>query len=277
MDPLDAFMKSIEEAARADAEATAKKKGKRQHKSIGSRRKKDRKNAAGRAANSNKGKSLQDREREKGLKKVIDKGIGFKLMQKMGYKAGSGLGKEGKGITEPVGLNLKLGRGGLGQEEEKKRKQEARTQASVIEHRTRVEEQASMQSDFQQQQSAAFALRNLLKQIKNARLAIESLDVRRGLERHRFWTPEPGKEEDREHSESDTAYTHGNDSDKDTEHTTQNEKDYNEEDAKSVESFLLQCLRYLRDEHFYCFFCASSYSSPYELATQCPGITEDVH
>lgn len=42
------------------------------------------------------------------------KGIGSKLLEKMGYKAGQGLGKDNKGIVEPIQLQANKGRSTLG-------------------------------------------------------------------------------------------------------------------------------------------------------------------
>ena len=38
------------------------------------------------------------------------------MLQKMGFKAGQGLGKSGEGRTEPVAVEIKTDRGGLGRE-----------------------------------------------------------------------------------------------------------------------------------------------------------------
>lgn len=44
--------------------------------------------------------------------------VGFKMLQKMGWKEEKGLGKEGKGITAPVEATTHAGQVGIGKEEE---------------------------------------------------------------------------------------------------------------------------------------------------------------
>lgn len=43
--------------------------------------------------------------------------IGFKLLKQMGYTPGSALGKEGSGRAEPVSLEIRRGRAGIGTED----------------------------------------------------------------------------------------------------------------------------------------------------------------
>lgn len=45
------------------------------------------------------------------------------MLQQMGYQAGQGLGRSVLGSAEPLDLNLKAGRTGLGVDEDRKRRQ----------------------------------------------------------------------------------------------------------------------------------------------------------
>ena len=47
---------------------------------------------------------------------------GFQLLAKMGYKAGEGIGRDGRGRAAPISVDLKAGRTGLGVDEDKRRK-----------------------------------------------------------------------------------------------------------------------------------------------------------
>eukprot|EP01083_Nonionella_stella_P201729 737700_1 len=58
--------------------------------------------------------------RVSGLAKPIpESNIGHKLLAKMGYKSGSGLGKDKQGKAAPVGINVKTGKGGVGRARKK--------------------------------------------------------------------------------------------------------------------------------------------------------------
>ena len=63
---------------------------------------------------------------------------GFQLLAKMGYKAGEGIGKDGRGRAAPLSVDLKAGRTGLGVDEEKKRKQHSYKQLQELRSVLRV-------------------------------------------------------------------------------------------------------------------------------------------
>ena len=77
-------------------------------------------------------KLLEEKHREEGMKKstLNSDNKGFNLMLKMGYKAGQSLGKDSetssssasKKLIEPIPIQIKTDREGLGVAEERKRK-----------------------------------------------------------------------------------------------------------------------------------------------------------
>merc|ERR1719228_2974918 len=63
-------------------------------------------------------KEIEEDKREEGLAQSIAQpsNKGFAMLAKMGYKAGSGLGKDNTGRVEPIAVTVKADRGGLGRE-----------------------------------------------------------------------------------------------------------------------------------------------------------------
>lgn len=62
-------------------------------------------------------KHLEAERRDEGLGAAITSdNKGFAMMAKMGYKQGDAIGKSTQGIIEPIGIQIKSDRGGLGRE-----------------------------------------------------------------------------------------------------------------------------------------------------------------
>lgn len=60
---------------------------------------------------------LEQERRDEGLSSAIStQNKGFAMLAKMGYKEGQAIGKSSKGILEPIGIDIKTDRGGLGRD-----------------------------------------------------------------------------------------------------------------------------------------------------------------
>ncbi|KAG1084446.1 hypothetical protein G6F42_021780 [Rhizopus arrhizus] len=68
---------------------------------------------------------LEQEERERGLQTSVDNdNKGMKMLMKMGFKKGNALGKKGtEGIMEPIKVDLKTGRQGIGMESELRKRE----------------------------------------------------------------------------------------------------------------------------------------------------------
>lgn len=62
-------------------------------------------------------KVLEQERRDEGLSNAISsQNKGFAMLAKMGYKEGQAIGKSNNGILEPIGIDVKTDRGGLGRD-----------------------------------------------------------------------------------------------------------------------------------------------------------------
>ncbi|KAK4281826.1 hypothetical protein QN277_013276 [Acacia crassicarpa] len=188
----------------------------------------------------------QQEEDEQTLAKVEapipQSNIGFKLLKQMGYTPGSALGKEGSGRAEPVGIDIRRSRAGIGLDDPHKEKR--KREEMKMERKKRKEE--TLMEEFGFRQKSQWQSRRIISNFKKAKAALDQLE-------NREVAPQKNEEEEKE----------GDDDEEDEEEIT-------EEDLQDV-------LMKLRDEHQYCLFCGCKYESKDALLANCPGTNEDDH
>ncbi|CAL5374597.1 unnamed protein product [Camellia sinensis] len=98
--------------------------------------------------------------------------IGFKLLKQMGYTPGSTLGKEGSGLAEPVGLEIRRTRAGIGREDSRKEKRKREEERMEWE---RGKEEALME-DFGCRHKEQWRSRRIVVNYHKAKAALEQLE-----------------------------------------------------------------------------------------------------
>ncbi|XP_006018482.1 G patch domain-containing protein 11 isoform X1 [Alligator sinensis] len=212
----------------------------------------------------NRQKSIKEEEKERRdtvLQSALgNENKGFALLQKMGYKTGQALGKTGKGIVEPIPLNIKTGRSGLGHEEQKKRKAEEKLEnyRRKIHMKKQADEQAADQFRvrFKNKQEE----RKIEGDLRKSQKACQQLDSQKDINIPKeiwYWMESEPEEEKDEEKEED-------------------EDEYKSSDLSASEK--LQILTaYLRGEHFYCIWCGTAYEDSEDLSSNCPGDSSAAH
>lgn len=224
-----------------------------------------------------KSKSVVEHEkREEGLQSAIKSdNKGFALLAKMGYKPGMGIGKQGEGRKEPVGINVKTGRGGLGAEADRKRRKEQWTtmRASRLIKRQKME--SNLKRDFQQRMSSKFTDGKAERDVIKSQKVCEQLDSEMGTtipDEWYFWPksmlPKKKKKNETETGLSVEVVEEEEDDDEDEEE---------EEDFLTNQEKLEALTAYLRTIHLYCIWCGTKFEDEDDLSTNCPGDTADAH
>ncbi|CAG8538546.1 3868_t:CDS:2 [Funneliformis caledonium] len=218
---------------------------------------------------------LEKEHRDQALAKRIDteenESPGLKILKKMGYEQGKGLGKDPSNIgrTEPLNIELKQDKLGLGMATEIKHK--AQAELAKVAKRTRVEEDSFRERVRQEKLD-----KRVKGQLRKLQTICETLDTKHGIEDNIYWRHEETIDDELENN---------NDEDKILfeEQVVEDKEDQIEErKAKGFEGLepreQLDCvLRYLREKYQYCFWCGCEYGSAEEMDQECPGYEEEDH
>lgn len=202
-------------------------------------------------------KHIEEEKREEGLSSAItSSNKGFEMLMKMGYKPGQGIGKTESGRTEPIGLEVKLGRQGLGKETKKREK---KMKDSTLNDKLDNKVMKDFRGRVAQRRAEQFLKADLYK----SQRVCEQLDAQRQIEEPReswFWLPR------------------NNDSGSETEEEDEDDDDDDKDDGTlPVEEKLEILTKYLRDKYFYCIWCGVAYQDEDDLRDNCPGCTRNDH
>lgn len=203
-------------------------------------------------------KAVEAEQRNLGLNNALTSANkGFRLLEKMGYKPGMAIGKAGNGKLEPVSIEIKSDRVGLGEKTERKRKEsEQKAMRAAMAQKRRKHE-----SEWRQNVRARFADRETEKDLAQSQKVCEQLDSENGVTspvRMFFWPTLllPEKDEDADESEEEVCI----------------------EDQALCPSEKLELLtKYLRTTYCYCVWCGTTFEDEHDLRTNCPGDTQDAH
>ncbi|ODN04330.1 G patch domain-containing protein 11 [Orchesella cincta] len=237
----------------------------------------------------NQSKQEKEKERVRSMEEALkvpisDTNKGFKMLEKMGYKPGTSLGAEKidsakRGIKEPISIEIRQGRGGLGKEQHEREKyEETQRLGNPEEYRLRQQATAKMKEIMGDLRKAQFACRNL----------DEESGTLKPLEAW-YWPVTKKLTEvktvDLEGYEKESTVDDDNEAvmlakKRRTEYVS-SEEESEEEDASvddvPNEQKLESVMDYLRSEYFYCVWCGVKYDNNTDMTNSCPGMTREDH
>jgi hypothetical protein len=251
--------------------------------------------------------------REKALTTELDSSNkGARMMAKMGFKVGGGLGAAGnEGRTRPIELGMKDDKGGIGADSEKKRKiREAAEAAESGVKRVKLTEEGFRERNVREREEkrldgmwyGAMKILEAFEEDDDKKDGTENVDAKndagkddssrrplksksllyRPLVRDRL-TKERERRARYDLNQSLSRNEEYTEEDADDKLAFSNEvQDLDEEDTELEEyeglpiaERLHKVIKHLREKYWYCFWCKYRYED--EGMEDCPGLTEDEH
>lgn len=220
---------------------------------------------------------------------------GLKLMMKMGFKMGSGLGKDGEGRKDPVPINeIKTDKKGVGKSQKERRDKEIIKNNIARRNRYKVENERKMASDFKLAQRDRAIDSRIYKFVCQARKALLDLDSQNGVlvpEKTSYWPPgavkvdntaEPGETSSEELEmlklnplrSAEIIRKRVPDFGEDG-NLIKNEEC--EEEDIDYSNLLEEITEVLRKRYRYCIYCGYSFNDDEDLEQNCPGNSYELH
>lgn len=219
---------------------------------------------------------------------------GFQMMAKLGFKPGAALGAPSNpnARTEPLHISVKEDRGGVGMQNEKKRK--FREEAEGVEKRQKAEEgdyreRVAREREEKRVEGMFWGAMRVLEGLEQPeggdKVPVKKVNILwRGLVRERR---EKERERRARHDlhqslSRSAAYEDPEEDEQDRQALGIEEEDVEEEDEE-LDAFLglpgkerlRRLVEYARQQHQYCFWCKFRYED--EKMGGCPGLGEDDH
>lgn len=186
---------------------------------------------------------------ENGLKQPISKtNKGFSMLQKMGFKSGMGLGKDNSGIVEPIPIQIKNNKKGLGH-------QKINLNLSKS-SKGGTETKGLNEKDFTSFLSKKSQEKKIVSDLRKSQRLCQELDLKNNKsepEKVWFWP------------QDSTEFV-------ETENVDCDKKDEETNDEKKLEILT----SYLRKTYFYCIWCVVQYEDEKDMQ-ECPGATRNDH
>lgn len=227
---------------------------------------------------------LEKAVREEALSKPIpETSKGFSLMVKMGYKPGMSLGKK-NGITEPIGLEVKACRSGLGHENEREKKAKFSIMQEMERMKRRAEQHVELIDDYRKRKRGMSNRKLLIRDILASRKICVELDLRQNNDepmQHWFWKSYPQRKEivniscDRDcgvyevNEDVKFYYVNGREAPE--------EERYDELPDEMLCERLCEITCYLRTTYHYCIWCGCQFRNKDEIDMDCPGDDREAH
>lgn len=183
--------------------------------------------------------------------------LGFEMLMKMGYKPGQGIGKTESGRSEPIPMDLKTNRLGLG------KLNPTRKSTKNINPIAKLE---GLKTDDFRGRMAAKKLEQLAEvDLYNSQKVCQQLDTANNIkEPYETWHWPPVKKEK-------------TNDDNEQEENEDKEESENEDDEFSTIEKLELLTKYLRKNYNYCIWCGATYDNDDDLKDNCPGSTRNDH